>query len=330
LLACGHQRAVEVSTSRITRSILAFTAVALLLGWGIASAEVSTTFHGERGLSTLLMDRVAGITDGADPIPQLRWNQYRRVNPKLLLNVSGAVRHDGRPDVGFHPEIGWPFVTWAYNNGNDHDIAFSYWEGTRWSETEFLTSELTDDVDPRIFVSPQHAVSVVWAVEGPDPRVLLSSRRIGETAWKPAIRLTSPNEIVAHPSIVAMNGTTWVAYERWRNVDGDATPTVVTKRARNDDTGLIARAFPSQRSHELDPVLHVNAGVVWMDWKFSDDAFAYVILEGPGDHEVHLMPWADSSWVGVESVRLLIQRRVMGFAVPSPDVGTDGSHSNTP
>jgi len=314
-----------VSFPRTLRSALIVMVATLV--WGVASAEVSTNQFGARGVSTMLMDRVVGITDGADPIPQLRWNQYRRIHPRLLLNTSGAIRHDGRPDVAFHPEAGWPFVTWAYNNGADHDIAFSYWHGDGWTETEFLTFDIADQVDPRIFVSPHGAIHIVWAVNGPDPRVLLSSSRIGESLWTPPRRLTLPDEHVSRPTVATVPGTAWVAYERSRNVDGDVTPTVVVKRIGDNENGLTARSFPSQRIGDLDPALHVNSGRVWLDWKFSDDQFAWVVLEGPGDHDVHLIPWTDTSWVGVESVRLSIQRRVMGF---HPEPTLDGDSSTAP
>ena len=59
--------------------------------------------------------------------------------------ASGDLRPDGPPDVAFRPASGEPVVTWAYNNGTDHDIAIASATTAGWSQTLFLTSSVADE-----------------------------------------------------------------------------------------------------------------------------------------------------------------------------------------
>ncbi len=288
-------------------------------------AEVSANRLGDRSVSTLMMDLVAGITDGADPIPQLRWIPYRKVHPRWILNPSGAIRRDGRPDLSFH-QTGIPFATWAWNNGGDHDIAFAHWTGDRWSDTQFLTHDAADQVDPRIHVTQNGVAWITWAVAGDESKIMVSAKHVGDTSWSPPLRLTAPNEMVSRPTIVAQPGAAWVAYERFRGDDGDVTPRVAVRRVTPDESLATNLLFPTTLTSNVDPILHFEEGTVWMEWKFGPDRFAWVVLEGEGQGALHLHPWTDTSWVGVEAVRLEIRRRVLGrVPVVDPADETDSS-----
>jgi hypothetical protein len=290
--------------------VLALVTIAGCLG--LVHAEVSTDGSNQRPLSTLLLDFVVGITDGADPIPQLRWNPYRKIQRTRMLNPDGAIRRDGRPDVAFHSLGGWPFAVWAYNNGTEHDIAFAHWQGDRWSETEFLTFDTLDHVDPRIFISEHNVIHVVWAVRGDDPRILHSSGRPGDVAWSGPHRMTLPGEVVSRPTVATSGTVSWIAYEQVADNDGTPTPHIVVRSIDERDVVSEARVFPSERRAAMDPVIHANSGRVWLDWKFADDRFAWVMLDGPAAGEVRFVPWTDGSWLGVEDARARIQGLAMG------------------
>ena len=124
---------------RARRRFVALLVVTLAAGLvQTPRAEVSGS-HRNDGLVDMLVMGPLGITDGVDPIPQI-WKQYRPLPPEWVLNPSGELRGDGRPDVAFHRPSGAPVVVWAYNHGESHDIAISSWEADGWSPVELITN----------------------------------------------------------------------------------------------------------------------------------------------------------------------------------------------
>ena len=93
------------------RTPLFLLAVLLLSIGSHAYAEVSADTPA--AVNVLIL----GITEGPDPIPQVLWEPVREVDPILFLNPDGAPRGDGRPDIAFAPDTGWPHVVWSYNAG---------------------------------------------------------------------------------------------------------------------------------------------------------------------------------------------------------------------
>jgi hypothetical protein len=282
--------------------------------WQLARAEVSAQGSTHKAVYTLLMDHLISITDGADPIPTVRWKPFRMETHRVnMLNPSGEIRHDGRPDVFIRPENGWPVVVWAYNNGTDHDIAFAEWRGEGWSPVRFLTSSVADEVDPRVFIDRQHNVHVVFWVDGNDPHVRMISRPGASTIpeWDFSVRVTPPGEDARRPTVAVAGSVLWIAYESRLDHDAvTASEMVVLQRGPGDSFTRTVR-LPAQRGDTLDPILHVHQGHLWLDWKLSDDKFVWIELRPGGWSEPHVVPWIDRTWVGVESLRLLIRRRVM-------------------
>ncbi len=139
---------------RTTNLITCGLVLGLLGAWGGARAEISSSRGSNDSARTLIMgDTRVSITDGADPVLNIPWDRYRPAFNHQVLNESGAIRPDGRPDIFFQASKQWPFVVWAYNNGPDHDIAYSEWNGHGWSPTVMLTSGPEDEVDPRVFIT---------------------------------------------------------------------------------------------------------------------------------------------------------------------------------
>jgi hypothetical protein len=63
----------------------------------------------------------------------------------------------------------------------------------------------------------------------------------------------------------------------------------------------------TQRTKPLDPILHVRAGVMWIDWKNADDVIAVSMYQnGVWQTPTHKI-WTDASWVGELTVRHMIE-----------------------
>ena len=303
---------------------------ALLVGWSlpgtIARAEVSSSRGPGDSARTLITGRIAGITDGADPVLDVPWDLVRPAANVHVLNESGLVRPDGRPDVAFSPSRFWPFVVWAYNNQSDHDIAYSEWNGDDWGTIGFLTASAENDLDPRAFISEEGRIYVVWWVDAVEPYVMLSSRRLVSPVWETPLRVTPVAEAARRPTVVAIGNVVHVAYERSSNLDISGPRELVIRRLNGTGQFDVEHVVTSGATPELDPILHVLQGKLWLDWKHSDTEFGYVVLGNGWGHTV-LRPWEDRSWIGVENVRRAIQIRVAELAAPSslPDSGSENS-----
>ncbi|MCP3919290.1 MAG: hypothetical protein GY711_27440, partial [bacterium] len=122
--------------------------IGLLLVCAATSALAEVSTDGQQRLGSIILGI---ITEGADPIPL--WQPLRPLPPGQILNPDGATRGDGRPDMTVrtleNPTRFWPVVVWAYNNGSEHDVAFSEWDGAQWTPVEFLTTAAGDELDPR-------------------------------------------------------------------------------------------------------------------------------------------------------------------------------------
>lgn len=277
-------------------------------------AEVSTNPQDGRFVGTLLMDQTVNITDGSDPIPYVRWIAYRRILRERILNASGAIRHDGPPDVGFHPILGWPVVAWAYNNGTDRDIAVSEWHGDAWSPPLFLTAGVEDELDPCVFVTDEGGVLVTWWVDGEVPYVMLSRRPRAGMPFSAPVRISPAGEPARRPSVAAQHGHHWVAWEVRPPDPLIQAPRIVVRHFGPDGPLDPPHVVAGRRVRELDPVIHAAYGRVWLDWKHTETEFGWIEFDGAWS-ETATHPWPDASWLGTESARIEIRRRVMSRPV---------------
>ena len=90
-----------------------------------------------------------------------------------------------------------------------------------------------------------------------------------------------------------------------------------------DEDGDVAtfdrnRVFPVPREGDLQPILHVRGGRLWLDWKHTEGHFGWAVFEDQAWSDVHLHPWEDPSWVGAENVRQAIEQLVLSPKIPDP------------
>ena len=280
---------------------LAVAALAATVGHLHVHAEVSADLS-PNGVSMIVL----GIIEGPDPIPQIIWEPVREVDPRLYLNPDGAARGDGRPDAASDPMTGWPHVVWAWNNGTDHDIAYSRWTGDGWLETEFLTSGMSDEIDPRIFVDEQ-TIYVVWWEDGSNKIWVVTRPRDGE--WAVSEQVSQALQTGMRPSVVSWAGTVLIAAEG-DDGHGGSEIIIATRQAQG---GYVTESLGSVSAgdHSLEVVLHTEQGKLWMDWRRSDEEFAYSEFQHGAWGNAATIPWTDDSWLRFEEARLSIRGLVL-------------------
>ena len=290
---------------RTRHSISYVLLVALLCGvTGTVHAEISGNPRPDGPVDTIIMGD-AGITDGVDPIPQV-WHRFRDLPDAWVLNPDGEDRGDGRPDLTFHRGSGWPVVVWAYNHGMTHDIVIAKWQGTGWGPIEFITTTAENEIDPRVFVRGNGTIDVVWWVEDTPPRVELTTREPDGDFWTPIRRISAIGEPGRRPTVAFHNAALWVAYERDATEMPFNTSEIVVRRANAEQNFVVEFIADSLYDDGLNPVLHVRGCRYWLDWRYSEDEFAYVEIPDSNSSGASLESWTDPSWIGLESVRLII------------------------
>ncbi len=293
-------------TRQSTRLLLLFAALAIVPA--ISIAEVSTD-RADDAVGTLTL---ATVGDDSDPIGI--WLQYRVLGPGQVLNSSGHLRDDGRPDIvyasqsdGLNP-IGRPLAIWAYNAGSDHDIAFAEWSGGAWGPTQFLTFNSANDRDPRLFAAPNGELHAVWWTDGIVDRIHWSSRPPGSTVWDTPVEVVSGGR---RPTVAVFAGALRIAYERNSLVGGMAQDVVLVYRESGG--GFVEEfAASTTRVEPLDAVLHGTAAKLWLDWKDADQLFGCAERGAAAWGPVGFVSWTDPSWVGVEETRRVVRGFVLG------------------
>ncbi len=289
-----------------SRQIRVVAAAVLVLGaWSGVHAEVSTDVAAGPLVNTLIM---GATTEDPDPIGVSVWLEYRSLPPERILNAGGYLRGDGRPDLTATSD-GWPVAAWAQVAGGDHDIALAEWSGSEWGPTQFLTFGPVDDLDPRLFVEPDGTVHLVWWTDTPTDAVYLATRPAGSSVWGSAIHVSDPSESSRRPSMVIHAGSMRVAYERDSTVPGMAQDVVVASREANDSLSRETIASTT-RSARLDPMLHARDARLWLDWKYDNQTFNCTEYFAGAWDGVSSVPWADSTWIGVETVRKAIAGQI--------------------
>jgi hypothetical protein len=284
------------------RSLAAVLMIAVSLALGVPSrAEVSAEIA---GLSAYVV--VVAIIEDPDPIPLIIWEPVRDIDPSRILNADGGPRGDGRPDADYDPIAGRPAVVWAFNAGVHHDIVFAEWLGDAWGSTSRITTGVENEIDPRIFIEDNGTAHVVWWVPGSPTPLRYVVRAAGSSTWSAPQALTPPGASGRRPSVAIVGGELVVAYER--NAAGGQEVVVARRSGVAWSTTVVAS---TPRLEALDPVLHLENGTLWVDWKHAIGVVAYSRFGGTWSAPA-VVPWLDPSWFGEQDARALVRQAVLG------------------
>lgn len=139
------------------------------------------------------------------------WKQVRpHLSPQLVLNPLGDSFGDGRPVIQISPVTGYPWVVWPKNFGNIQQLAFSTWDGKRWTEAALINPGIPlvySDQSPALVLDQFGKPYLVWARAEQTGKIYFSTLIKGQ--WSPGLVLSDPNVDSRDPSIT-LTGTTAV------------------------------------------------------------------------------------------------------------------------
>ena len=276
-------------------------AVALLTAAPPPRAEFSADISDEVHFILIL-----SIIEDPDPVPVDIgvWDPVRVEPSGDILNFQGNDRGDGPPDTAIDPQTNEPLVAWAYRSGADHDIAISEWAVDHWGETRFLTSDSTDQLDPRAHIDSAGRADVAWWTGGGAEKLFVSTRDPGSSEWGLPKLIAFPGR---RPSVVRVAEGLLVAFERDRAAGGQE---IVLAALLLDGSSTLQVVAETERVEPLDVKVHFSGGDLWVDWKHGEDQFAYSVDSDAGWTAPVMVPWDDKSWVGEEEVRKVIRSEI--------------------
>jgi len=115
------------------------------------------------------------------------------------------------PDVGcgFY---GLPWIVWSAYDGNDYEIFYSFWNGSKWSEEERITDNSATDSYPAVSFVFGDVPIIVWSRSFKGRNGIYCKHRNGEK-WSQEIELSrSQNKLISSPKIAVLGdkiGITW-------------------------------------------------------------------------------------------------------------------------
>jgi len=248
-------------------------------------------------------DLLLSIVENPDPIPQVHWARLD-VDPSSPEARTPGERSDGRPAFDFDRATSDPYVVWAYDNGSEHDIAFNRWAGDDWDpKIEYMTASPDDEIDPRIYVDGMNNLLLTWWSDVGDGEIHLMR-------WEPSRGWGVPNDVTTgrRPSVAVYQGDVVVAFETDRRGGGQQ---VVFGRSHADEPWVFETVAATGRDARLDPVVHVRAGKLWIDWKSGPASISYAVYDGSRWRAPQARPWLDPSWIGEATVRHEIELEVV-------------------
>jgi hypothetical protein len=210
-----------------------------------------------------------GITEGPDPIDGTPSAGSRAASESSEWLPSGSGLG---PQWAYLPGTDWPLVVWSHDAGGDHDIAFTEWTGQAWlAAPEFLTSSPADELDPRIHVTPDGSVYVVWWESEAPQSVLLTRRGPGSHDWEPTLVVSQAGR---RPSVAVANGRILVAFEQDAPTGGQQV-VVATLGADGRALEVVAE---TERTSALDVVLLTDDGRIRLQWTDAAGGVASSVL----------------------------------------------------
>jgi len=297
----------------MNRKLAVATVVLALLLPLVAQVRAEVSVDARRSAPALFL---GGGDNGdlGDPYPQ--WAVIRQgVDPGLVLNTSGDDNGDGPPSWAIDPASGNPVVAWARWDGHDHEIVYSRWTGSGWSDSVPVTDDDLDDVDPALAVAPDGTLRLAWWRTENGHRTVWF-RDLGQEGAT-AEEVTPLPRAGSRPGIALHGGDVKVAFQR--EEAGTREVRVASRDASWADELVATTSYAGPGGNgDIDVRVHSVAGHLWVDWIDADGQLAWSERDpatgawGPVEHEP--CAWGgttgDSEPVARERARARIRMRV--------------------
>lgn len=227
-----------MSRLRGIRSWLAVAALVLLPSTVLAEVSVQLDAHGN-------YKRYWYLVTGRGRFASY-WRQVRaHLPPQVVLNPLGDTYGDGPPTIQISPVTGFPWVIWAKNFGNIQQLAYSRWDGAKWTEPALIDPGrplVFPDQEPAFAIDSSGRPFLVWTRAEQTAKIYFST--LIEGKWSPAVLLSNPDVDSRAPSIT-LNGR--AALITYRTPAGTVSMTY--------ETGILVDSAASLMDNPIPPLV---------------------------------------------------------------------------
>jgi hypothetical protein len=263
-------------------------------------------------LSVLLDDNgnFSGIIFSYNDAPENEfWKKFSNSSNRILLNENGDCNLDGEPHFAIDPTAGLPAVVWSKFDGNDYEIAYSYFNGSIWSNYEFLTDNDQNDFDSRLAFNNEGTIKVTWWVDEPVPEIYYKIRKNSEP-WSSSVRVSNISENSKYPSLVASADTSYIPYE----ISHPPNNKYIIIGSGTDAPDPIpsfslANIGSSDFGQKSEPLPHSENGHLWVDWIYDGGFLCWSEKIGDQWTVQRYEPYSDSE--DIPRARLYIKIKVL-------------------
>lgn len=84
---------------------------------------------------------------------------------KRKIPLTDDLWPDIEPQLDLEPSTQQPLITWSRFDGRDYEIAFSSFDGSRWSPPQYITSNANHDRESRIIIGSSGLAHLMWKEE---------------------------------------------------------------------------------------------------------------------------------------------------------------------
>ncbi len=231
---------------------------------------------------------MAGGGDDPSPDPWIAIRYINEIEP-LILNYYGDMNGDGAPAFAMNPVTSQPEVVWSWNDGHDHEIVLSRWDGQQWTVAQVLTSADEEDLDPALWIDEGGTRHITWWRHGTPDQVWYMRLSPGQVPLAQET-VTQPVETGLHPDAIAPGGEARVGYQQ----AGPAGTRVIVARR---DAGIWQQTIVAETTYSgpagdgvIDVKVHARAGKVWADWVSGAGTLGYSVYDA-----------ATSTWGAVQT-----------------------------
>jgi len=226
-----------------------------------------------------------------------------------LALASIAVAGVDPPDLRINTLTGLIETVDATWSGSNYNVRYTVFDGSgQVSNSQLLSTNAADDLDPRIVISGSGNAYVTWWRDVATDIVVYRKRTFATGAWSYERTVGLATESNSRPRIVYAGDKAWVAYQ----IQNMKSRSVGAQIIDDDPEPTRSILGTTSYSGNLDIQLQFEAGHLWVTWIDTSSRVAYTQY----DYDrrawttVAFEPYSADS---VQAARTRIRSVILGF-----------------
>jgi hypothetical protein len=160
-------------------------------------------------------------------------------------------------------------ATWS---GTNFNVRYTAAAADGGQTTSFLlTTNVANDVDPRIGISSEGDTTIVWWRDLSTDQVVYRTHYFATGTWTPEWVAGGVGQSNSHPRVIYAGGKPWMAYQ----VQNPKSRSVAAQIIDDHPEPITSIVATTTYSGDLDIRLHAESGHLWLTWIDSSSNLGY-------------------------------------------------------